>query len=239
MHATEIIIIGGGQAGLAMSRYLTDRGVDHVILERGRVAERWRSERWDSLRLLTPRWQSRLPGWRYRGPDPDGFMTKSEVVDVPRRIRALLPAPLHTGVTVTRVARSGDSFGCRPMRGGGNPRTWSSPPATAPGPRCPHSPPTLAGDIDQLVPTQYRNPQQLRGRRGAGGGRLRHRDSARLRDRPDRSPGDPGGRQAHSHAAPLSGPRHHGVARRDGRARRRQRTRYRILRRRADSRRCS
>ncbi|HXV59934.1 MAG TPA: NAD(P)-binding domain-containing protein, partial [Vicinamibacteria bacterium] len=60
MRRTDTIIIGGGQAGLAMSRCLTDRSIDHVILERGRIAQRWRSERWDSLRLLTPSWQSRL-----------------------------------------------------------------------------------------------------------------------------------------------------------------------------------
>ena len=110
MHATETIIIGGGQAGLAMSRCLTDRGVEHVILERGRVAERWRSERWDSLRLLTPRWQSRLPGWRYRGPDPDGFMTKSEVVTYLDEYARSFRAPLHVGVAVTRVHGRGDSF---------------------------------------------------------------------------------------------------------------------------------
>jgi putative flavoprotein involved in K+ transport len=69
MKQTDAIIIGGGQAGLAMSRCLSDRSVDHVILERGRVGERWRSERWDSLRLLTPNWQSRLPRFRYNGPD--------------------------------------------------------------------------------------------------------------------------------------------------------------------------
>ena len=63
MRRTDIVVIGGGQAGLAMSRCLAEAGVDHVVLERGRVAERWRSERWDSLRLLTPNWQSRLPGF--------------------------------------------------------------------------------------------------------------------------------------------------------------------------------
>ena len=72
MAHTDVIVIGAGQAGLAMSRHLADRGIDHAVLERGHVAERWRSERWDSLHLLTPRWQSRLPGWSYLGPDPDG-----------------------------------------------------------------------------------------------------------------------------------------------------------------------
>ena len=82
-RTTDAIIIGAGQAGLAMSHCLARYGVEHVVLERGRIAERWRSERWDSLRLLTPNWMSRLPGWSYRGPDPDGFMTMPEVVALP------------------------------------------------------------------------------------------------------------------------------------------------------------
>ena len=62
---TDVVVIGGGQAGLAMSRCLTDRSIDHVVLERGEVANSWRTERWDSLRLLTPNWMSRLPGFSY------------------------------------------------------------------------------------------------------------------------------------------------------------------------------
>lgn len=163
MHWTDTIIIGGGQAGLAMSRCLTDRGVDHVILERGRVAERWRSERWDSLRLLTPRWQSRLPGWRYRGPDPDGFMTKSEVVTYLEEYARSFRAPLHTGVTVTRVRRRGDSIEVQADSG-----VWESSNLVIATGHCakaavPAFAAELAGDIDQLVPTQYRNPRQFRG----------------------------------------------------------------------------
>jgi putative flavoprotein involved in K+ transport len=74
----DCVVIGAGQAGLAMSRCLTDRGANHVVLERGRIGERWRSERWDSLRLLTPtRAACRVP---LRGPDPDGYMAMPEVV---------------------------------------------------------------------------------------------------------------------------------------------------------------
>jgi putative flavoprotein involved in K+ transport len=69
VRTTDTLVIGAGQAGLAMSRCLADRGVDHVVLERGRVAERWRTERWDSLRLLSPNWMSRLPAGPTR-PDP-------------------------------------------------------------------------------------------------------------------------------------------------------------------------
>ena len=65
------VVIGAGHAGLAASRFLSDRSIDHVVLERGEVANSWRRERWDSLRLLTPNWQSRLPGLRYEGPAAD------------------------------------------------------------------------------------------------------------------------------------------------------------------------
>jgi putative flavoprotein involved in K+ transport len=162
MNTTDTIIIGGGQAGLAMSRCLTDRGVEHVILERGRVAERWRSERWDSLRLLTPRWQSRLPGWRYRGPDPDGFMTTSEVVAYLDEYARSFRAPLHTGVAVTRVHGRGESFEVQTDAG-----AWASSNVVIATGYCaraavPVFAAELAGDIDQLVPTQYRNPRQLR-----------------------------------------------------------------------------
>src|SRR5207249_3903795 len=75
------VVIGAGHAGLAMSRCLTARSIDHVILERGEVANSWKRERWDSLRLLTPNWLSRLPGYLYQGDDPDGFRTMPETID--------------------------------------------------------------------------------------------------------------------------------------------------------------
>ena len=78
---TDVIVIGAGQAGLAMSHCLTASGIDHLVLDRGAIAERWRNERWASLRLLTPNWMTRLPGHRYAGPDPDGFMHKDAVAD--------------------------------------------------------------------------------------------------------------------------------------------------------------
>ena len=75
MRYVTTVIIGAGQSGLAMSKHLTDRSIDHVLLERGEVANSWQTERWDSLRLLTPNWQSRLPGYAYDGDDPDGYMS--------------------------------------------------------------------------------------------------------------------------------------------------------------------
>src|SRR5262245_32116095 len=96
---TDVVIIGAGQAGLAMSYELGRHHIDHVVLERGRVAERWRSERWDSLRLLTPNWMSRLPGYRYEGPDPDGYMTMPETATYLERYALLSGAPIETQTT--------------------------------------------------------------------------------------------------------------------------------------------
>ena len=78
MRTTDTIIIGAGQAGLAASHCLTERGHDHVVLERGHLGQRWTADTWDSLRLLTPNWMNELPGWAYRGPDPHGYMTAAE-----------------------------------------------------------------------------------------------------------------------------------------------------------------
>jgi putative flavoprotein involved in K+ transport len=110
MGRIDTVVIGGGQAGLAMSRCLSDRGVDHVVFERRRIAERWRSERWESLRLLTPNWQSRLPGFRYGGDDPDGFMTMPEVVAYLERYSRTLTVPVQTDTTVTAVRPRDSGF---------------------------------------------------------------------------------------------------------------------------------
>ena len=101
---TTTVVIGAGQGGLAMSRCLSDRSIDHVVLERSEIANSWRTERWDSLRLLTPNWQCRLPGYAYDGDDPDGFMTMSEVVEFITDYAKVIAAPVHSGTTVTSVS---------------------------------------------------------------------------------------------------------------------------------------
>ncbi len=161
MKRTNTIIIGGGQAGLAMSRRLVDRDVDHVILERGRVAERWRSERWDSLRLLTPRWQSRLPGWSYRGPDQDGFMTRSEVIQCLDDYARSFDAPLYSGVTVTAVECEPGVF--RAQTDCGEWRAANIVIATGhcDRPYVPSMASELPARIAQFTPSRYRNPEQL------------------------------------------------------------------------------
>src|SRR5688572_28328964 len=110
MRRTDVVIIGAGHAGLAMSACLAERGIDHVVLERGEVANTWRTERWDSLRLLTPNWQSRLPGFGPNfgpgGDDPDGFRTMPEVIAFIDDYARAIAAPVRTHTRVTAVRRT-------------------------------------------------------------------------------------------------------------------------------------
>src|SRR6266566_4951566 len=101
MPDTTAVIVGAGHCGLAMSHCLAARSVDHVVLERGEVANSWRTQRWDSLRLLTPNWMTRLPGYAYRGPDPDGYLGAAQVAAMLADYAGASAAPVLTGVTVT------------------------------------------------------------------------------------------------------------------------------------------
>ncbi|HVM54722.1 MAG TPA: NAD(P)/FAD-dependent oxidoreductase [Acidimicrobiales bacterium] len=107
---TTAVIIGAGHAGLAMSRRLTERSIDHVVLERGELANSWRTERWPTLRLLTPNWQTRLPDLRYEGREPDGFMAVTEVIDFITEYAGIVDAPVRTGTTVHSVRAGGAGF---------------------------------------------------------------------------------------------------------------------------------
>src|SRR5690349_12269097 len=100
---TTTVVIGAGHSGLAVSHFLSRRSIDHVVIERGEVANTWRTQRWDALRLLTPNWLSCLPGFAYDGDDPDGFMTMPEVVEFVDRYASAVDAPVRSGTTVTDV----------------------------------------------------------------------------------------------------------------------------------------
>ncbi len=161
MKRTDTLIIGGGQAGLAMSRCLSDRAIDHVVLERGQVGERWRSERWDSLRLLTPNWQSRLPGHQYQGADPEGYMTMPEVVDYLDGYARSFAAPVEDRTNVLALERTNGKYRVTTDRG-----TWSARNVVIATGYCdtpfvPEMHKNLPGDILQLVPSRYRNPGEL------------------------------------------------------------------------------
>lgn len=155
------MIIGAGHAGLAMSHCLTERSIDHVLLERGEVAHSWRTERWDSLHLLTPNWQSRLPGYGYQGDDPDGYRALPEVVDFITSYAQAIAAPVCTHTTVTSVRPTEAGYLVRTDQGDWRCRTLviasgacniASVPAFAE--RVPRS-------VAQLTGQQYRNPGQL------------------------------------------------------------------------------
>jgi putative flavoprotein involved in K+ transport len=161
MPSVTTVVIGAGHCGLAMSRSLSARSIDHVVLERGAVAHSWRTERWDSLRLLTPNWQSRLPGHCYAGDDPDGFMTMPEVVDFIDRYASVVAAPVRTGTTVTSVRRTDDGYEVVTDQG-----TWRSRAVVLATGACnraavPAFADALPPGIAQFTPLEYRNPAQL------------------------------------------------------------------------------
>src|ERR1700682_2556879 len=108
--SVEVAIIGGGQAGLATSWYLTQAGVEHVVLEAGRVAETWRTRRWDSFCLVTPNWGVNLPGMGYSGPEPDGFMPLAELVELFEVWAASFKAPVQEDSRVSALDKDGADF---------------------------------------------------------------------------------------------------------------------------------
>lgn len=158
---TPVVIIGAGQAGLAMSHQLTAGSIDHVVIERGEVAHSWRTERWDSLRLLTPNWLTRLPGHRYRGEDPDGFMTCAEAIGFLDGYRASFNAPVLTDTTVTRVRPAGAGFEVATDRGKWRADAVVAATGACSEPDIPAVAAELPAGITQLSSLQYRNPDQL------------------------------------------------------------------------------
>src|SRR6266496_5303092 len=117
MPETTTVIIGAGHCGLAMSHCLAARSVDHVVLERGEVANSCRMQRWDSLRLLTPNWMTRLPGYAYRGADPDGYLSARQVPALLEDYARASAAPVRTGSTVTSVRAAAGGYVVRTDRG--------------------------------------------------------------------------------------------------------------------------
>jgi putative flavoprotein involved in K+ transport len=155
------VVIGAGHAGLAASHNLNTRSIDHVVLERGEVANSWRTERWDSLRLLTPNWLSRLPGHRYDGPDPDGYMTMPEVVDFIGRFANVSQAPIRTGTNVTSVRRVDDGYHVRTSGGEIRCRAVVVASGAFNRPMVPQFSAAVPSSVAQLTPFDYRNPAQL------------------------------------------------------------------------------
>jgi putative flavoprotein involved in K+ transport len=144
-----------------MSRCLSDRSIDHVVLERGEVAHTWRTERWDSLRLLTPNWQSRLPGFSYDGDDPDGYRTLAEVIEFVASYAKAISAPVQTHTTVGSVRSTESGYLVRTDQG-----DWRCRAVVIASGACnvadvPSFANKVPWSIMQLTAPEYRNPEQL------------------------------------------------------------------------------
>lgn len=161
MLRTTTVVVGAGHCGLSMSRCLADRSIDHVVLERGEVAHSWRTQRWDSLRLLTPNWMTRLPGYAYRGDDPDGYLAAADVVELIKGYAKESGAPVRANTTVMSVRQAERGYLVQTDQDLWHARTV----VLAAGASVVAKVPALQGgvpaDITTLTPADYRNPGQL------------------------------------------------------------------------------
>ena len=157
----DAVVVGAGHSGLAMSRCLADLGIDHVVLERGEIAHAWRHERWDSLRLLTPNWQSRLPGYRYSGSDPDDYMTCAEVVEFIDAYARFTGAPVRSGTTVTSIAETEHGYLVVTDRGRWRCRAVVLANGAHGVPAVPAIDAALPQSIMRITPNCYRSPEGL------------------------------------------------------------------------------
>jgi putative flavoprotein involved in K+ transport len=157
----DTIIVGAGQAGLSMSYCLQQRSVPHILFERGDIANSWRTERWDNLRLLTPNWQSRLPGYAYAGPKPDDFMDMAEVVGFLDGYAKAINAPVATKTNVNAVSRFGDGYHVATDKGDWTCRNLVLASGACNRAQIPGHAAGVPEQVTQLSPLHYRNPGQL------------------------------------------------------------------------------
>jgi putative flavoprotein involved in K+ transport len=159
----DVVVIGAGHAGLAMSHALGRRGIGHVLLERGEVAHSWRTQRWDSLRLLTPNWMTRLPGCAYEGDDPHGYMGAAEVAAFIAAYARRIDAPVRTHTTVTGLRPDTEGEGWRVATTEGDWRCRAV--VLASGafnrPRLPRLAEAVPAGVEQWHAHAYRHPEQL------------------------------------------------------------------------------
>ncbi|HYJ68346.1 MAG TPA: NAD(P)-binding domain-containing protein [Nocardioidaceae bacterium] len=159
---TTTVVVGAGHCGLTMSRCLADRSIDHVVLERGEVASSWRTKRWDSLRLLTPNWMTRLPGgYAYRGDDPDGYLTAQGVARLIDDYARDTAAPVLTGTTITAVHPASEGYVVRTDQNTWHARTVVLASGACAVPVVPAFADQVPAGVVSVTPDQYRNPAAL------------------------------------------------------------------------------
>ncbi len=161
MPKTTTVVVGAGHSGLAMSRCLADRSIDHVVLERGEVAHSWRTQRWDSLRLLTPNWMTRLPGYAYRGDDPDGYLAASEVAELIADYSKDIAAPVLANTTVTSVRPTERGYLVQTDQDTWHARSVVLAPGASTVAKVPALQHSVPAGITTLTPADYRNPNEL------------------------------------------------------------------------------
>ncbi|MEM1276384.1 MAG: NAD(P)-binding domain-containing protein [Pseudomonadota bacterium] len=155
------VIVGAGQAGLAMSLALKDRDIDHILLERGTVGHAWKTQRWDSLRTLTPNWANGLPGAPYTGKDPNGYMPVAELVRNLTEAAARIDAPIQSETEVRSVTRVEDGFQIETSNGPMGCRTLVIATGACAKPRIPAVASALPHGIAQTTPDRYKRPGDL------------------------------------------------------------------------------
>lgn len=161
MKSVSTVIIGAGQAGLAMSRQLMRRGVDHILLDRGAIADTWRTRRWDSLRLLTPNWANCLLGDDYKGDDPDGYMDVAELVTRLEAYAHRTSALIYSATHVHRVHRSDDTYHIETSQGPLQCRTLVAATGAFAQPVVPALSRAVPGSVYQTTPNDYKRPDDL------------------------------------------------------------------------------
>jgi putative flavoprotein involved in K+ transport len=161
VRRTDVVVIGAGHSGLAMSHVLARRGIEHVLLERGEVANAWRTERWDSLRLLTPNWMTRLPGSGYDGHDADGYMDAREVAGFISAYAARSAAPVRTHTRVTEVRADGQGYRVVTDRGDWRCRVVVLASGAFGRAVVPRLADALPAEVEQWTAQRYRRPSQL------------------------------------------------------------------------------
>lgn len=157
----DVVVIGAGHAGLAISYCLAESSIDHVVLERGEIANSWRHERWDSLTLLTPNWQCKVPGYWYSGDDPDGFMPVPQLIDFIDEYAAVTAAPVETNTEVTSVRLHDGQYHVTTDDAEWHCRAVVIASGACNIPSVPKVNELVPPGIQSITPHQYRSPEQL------------------------------------------------------------------------------